>query len=436
MPSVSFEAPSEYQTEAEEIARRRKYAEALQAQSIQPMETQMAGGWAIPTSPVQGIAKLAQALAGRKGLERATAEQRALAEKYNTERGAALAAALRAGQGAPATSEMIVDEQANGGEGAPAQINAPAVAPNRQAMIAALSGSKFPDLQTAGMQQAFADLKPMVVGKSIMTPTGQLIGSDPTWAAEHEADRNARAEAAQLQREQRQRELEMRLEDQRLAREDRAALARELADLKAQSARELKALVSASTPITAVTLQDPNDPNKTIIVDGRTNRVIGPGPMATDAGKLEQKRQFNMQGIGATIQEARDLLTGTKGGVAGAGDKPTSSGIGAAVDVAGSIVGMSPKGAVPAAQLKAVGGSLVSKMPRMEGPQSDKDVVLYKEMAGKVGDATVPIDQRTAALDVIEKLWSKYERLNPTAFADRRAGGDEPPPGAVRPRAR
>ena len=86
----------------------------------------------------------------------------------------------------------------------------------------------------------------------------------------------------------------------------------------------------------------------------------------------------------------------------------TASGIGAATDWTLGQFGYSPKGADVAAQLKVLGGSLVSKMPKMSGPQSDKDVMLYKEMAGRIGDPTVPTSQKEAALQTIYDLNAKY----------------------------
>ena len=51
-------------------------------------------------------------------------------------------------------------------------------------------------------------------------------------------------------------------------------------------------------------------------------------------------------------------------------------------------------------------------MPRMEGPQSDKDVEMYKEMAGNIGDPTKTRAERLAALQTIERINNKYEALN------------------------
>jgi hypothetical protein len=144
---------------------------------------------------------------------------------------------------------------------------------------------------------------------------------------------------------------------------------------------------------------------------------------ATATGRVEGEstatRNFNMQGIGGIIQTADDILSGKtrgEGGVTSPADTPTQSGLGTAVDVVGGFFGASPQGSVQAQQLKALGGALTAKMPRMQGPQSDRDVVLYRQMAAEIGDSTVPIARRKAALDTVKQLWAKYEHLNPEAF--------------------
>jgi len=65
---------------------------------------------------------------------------------------------------------------------------------------------------------------------------------------------------------------------------------------------------TAGLPVTPVSIADPKDPNATVVIDARTRQVIGKGPKLTDVGKFEAKRQFNMQGIGATIQAAENIL--------------------------------------------------------------------------------------------------------------------------------
>lgn len=99
----------------------------------------------------------------------------------------------------------------------------------------------------------------------------------------------------------------------------------------------------------------------------------------------------------------------------------TSSYIGTGVDMAAQAIGGSTKGAQASAQLKALEGAIMMAQPRMEGPQSDKDVALYRQMAGQIGDSTVPVATRKAALQTIKQLHSTYA-----------AGGAQPPAGGVK----
>jgi len=86
----------------------------------------------------------------------------------------------------------------------------------------------------------------------------------------------------------------------------------------------------------------------------------------------------------------------------------TGSYIGAGADIAAQTLGISTKGAQTTAKLKALEGALMMAQPRMEGPQSDKDVALYRQMAGQIGDPTIPIASRRAALNTIRELHAKY----------------------------
>jgi len=92
-------------------------------------------------------------------------------------------------------------------------------------------------------------------------------------------------------------------------------------------------------------------------------------------------------------------------------DKATASLTGTGVDVLAGAVGVSTEGAKAAAQLKAIQGALVAKMPKMSGPQSDKDVLLYREMAGQIGDSTLPVGTRKAALETIRQIQERYAKV-------------------------
>ena len=132
--------------------------------------------------------------------------------------------------------------------------------------------------------------------------------------------------------------------------------------------------------------------------------VRGAQKFEATKGEAGAKREFNMMGIGEVIASARSYLTGEA-----TGTKPTASGVGSYADTAAGFFGKTLTGAPEADVLRAIGGALTSKMPRMEGPQSDLDQKLYREMAGQVGDAGIPIERRLLALKEVERLWAKYD---------------------------
>lgn len=119
---------------------------------------------------------------------------------------------------------------------------------------------------------------------------------------------------------------------------------------------------------------------------------------AENARAAEQRYGQMSAGIG----QARQLL---KSGA-------TGSGAGALYDSAAGFFGASPKGANEARQLETLAAWMTMNTPRMEGPQSDKDSLLYRQMAALVGDRTVPNEQRLKAVDTLESLQDKYRHLN------------------------
>jgi len=160
--------------------------------------------------------------------------------------------------------------------------------------------------------------------------------------------------------------------------------------------------------------------------------------MALENLQADAKKARGMQGIGTVIDQARNVLTGKtvneKGEVVQA-PLPTQSYLGAAGDVLASVAARSPQGAAQADQLKVLGGALVMSMPRMEGPQSNADMILYREMAGQIGDNTLPVARRLTALGEVERLYRKYDLSSPTApepTQPTQPMTGQPPPGAVR----
>jgi hypothetical protein len=93
----------------------------------------------------------------------------------------------------------------------------------------------------------------------------------------------------------------------------------------------------------------------------------------------------------------------------------TNSGLGAARDWMGNLVGYSTDAADAAAQLDVLGASLTAKVPKMSGPQSDKDAAMYKAAAGNVADRNRPMSQRLAAIKTIREINNRQLALGGTA---------------------
>ncbi len=98
-------------------------------------------------------------------------------------------------------------------------------------------------------------------------------------------------------------------------------------------------------------------------------------------------------------------------------DLSTGSASGAAADKVAAFFGKSLDGAQSAGQLKILQGALMFAQPRMEGPQGVLDVKLYEQMAGQIGDETVPRETRKAAIKTIRDLYKKYSTATPGADA-------------------
>lgn len=143
-----------------------------------------------------------------------------------------------------------------------------------------------------------------------------------------------------------------------------------------------------------------------IVMVNKQNRTSAP-VIAGDGSQVQQVKsplweatQRNAK-MGELIKQARELLPNA-----------TGSGVGALVDSGLAQFGKATSGGEAAAQLEAIGGWLTSNVPRMEGPQSDKDTALYGRMAAQVADRTVPTSVRLKALETLETLQDKYKGLN------------------------
>lgn len=135
-------------------------------------------------------------------------------------------------------------------------------------------------------------------------------------------------------------------------------------------------------------------------LDAKGNQIMDNKTNVAAQGKAREETQ-RIEKLKILIPEIKTLLKDA-----------TGSRLGAGLDATAGAFGISTQGRQTTAQLQALSGQMVSMMPRMEGPQSDKDVAMYKDMAGNIGDPTKTRAERLAALETIEKINSKYEALN------------------------
>jgi hypothetical protein len=90
-------------------------------------------------------------------------------------------------------------------------------------------------------------------------------------------------------------------------------------------------------------------------------------------------------------------------------DVATGSGPGRARDAVAGFFGKSTSGAEAIGQLRVLQAALMMNQPRMEGPQGEKDVELYQQAAGQIGDPRVPGPIKKAAMQTVRALQQKYK---------------------------
>lgn len=119
--------------------------------------------------------------------------------------------------------------------------------------------------------------------------------------------------------------------------------------------------------------------------------------LAAERGGEKAKKETGANNMLDLIDEARSLLP-----LATSGKLETmAKGVAQAV-------GYSTDASQADAQLKVIGANLTSNIPRMEGPQSDKDTQMYREAASDVANTLLPAGDRMAALKTLEKIQKKY----------------------------
>lgn len=166
---------------------------------------------------------------------------------------------------------------------------------------------------------------------------------------------------------------------------------------------------------------DKSQANKPQFKDGYW--VVPPGPGQATGQVIETPLSAPPKGSPQALQQSSQKVIGLIDQAERLLNKSTGSYIGAGLDATGQAFGMATNGAKAVAQLKALEGALMMAQPRMEGPQSDKDAALYRQMAGQIGDSTVPVEIRRAALNTIRELSQRYGETTGKATQSTMSGG-------------
>ncbi|MFB6649831.1 hypothetical protein, partial [Bacillus toyonensis] len=132
---------------------------------------------------------------------------------------------------------------------------------------------------------------------------------------------------------------------------------------------------------------------------GAIDRAAGTAQVEVDAER-QKKNQTIMRDARETLSlldQAESLLNTASGGSAQA-----------ARDSVLGAFNVSTEGAKATAGLNVLAAKLVGKVPRFEGPQSDKDVMLYRQAAGDLANPQLPVGTRMAALQPMRDLNTSY----------------------------
>lgn len=225
---------NQYEQEAQEIARRRAFAEALRQQGMAPMQNEVIGGVRRRTGILDGLNKLVQAYSGRVGVEQADQQTRDL----STRRQEAMRNFFKSmPQDQSTTTQQLVGDRP--GAGSFEDVTTTKKATPEDYMRWMASGAEIgPDALQLGQIAYQGALR------------GQERADDRQFKTETlKEDRAFREQQAEEARQQRMVEIQLRLQDAQLSREQNAQLRRELAQLAASNKQSAQPYFQAvSTP--------------------------------------------------------------------------------------------------------------------------------------------------------------------------------------------
>ena len=160
-------------------------------------------------------------------------------------------------------------------------------------------------------------------------------------------------------------------------------------------------------------------------------RPPGVTPKAWSEQLAEQSKAQYEKTRGATT--VKGLLTGVEDLI----DKAHGGFFGNVYGGMEAAVGKRSEANIADAQLNVIAGALTSQMPKMSGPQSDKDVLLYRQMAGDIGNPNIGAEAKKAAVATVRGIQDAYiNGFSATGYLPKGRSSSgvitEAPTGAVR----
>ena len=333
-----------------DMYRRNQYARMLQEQANAPIERASYKGIEAPLHPVQGVAKMAAALL-------AGYQQNQMDERYANEKAAAeqklVAERERSNQAYTDFQAGIAPKPGFGASGS----------------VGDYGGQEMPS-------QARSDTERLAHLLSSMGSADERVSR----SAKNYLD----YDAAQAQEK-------ARLDETALNRLDKDA---EIKRLQGNADREYKLDVARMGQDRN---KQPTAPAGYRYKPNGEQEPIPGGPADVKQSAEFLKKKADANDVLSLLDRADVLLPNSTGSVIGTG-----------VDAAAGAFGYATPGAKAAQQLKMLQGALIARMPKMSGPQSDKDVELYRQQVGEIGNSNLPIETRQSASLGLRQLQEKY----------------------------
>ena len=308
----SYSGIPELSGEANAIARRRKIAEMMMAQSQEQLPVnQMAGQVVAPVSWTQGLAKLANAYLGKKQSDEADKAEQGLANKRQ-QMVADKLMQIRAVQQGQAGVEGV-EAQPERTIQAPAPMQQGQVAPNYNTVpetVPAVEGRKAvpavaPNPRKA-MEMALMDNNPEI------QRLAQAMQYFDTQDATLEAEKLKRKENAENALElAKQKMLDTRataLEKQK-SQQDFLLMMEKMGYSQEERMARLGAALKPEPSIKTETIADPTNPSKSIIIDVNTGRKIGDAPLTAQQTKAKQNMPKDKTAVDIINRTSDSLLS-------------------------------------------------------------------------------------------------------------------------------